>query len=53
MKMVQVRDHGTHATATFADGSTVSADVVIGPTGPARSPGVRPGLHGDRRYAAM
>ncbi len=33
MKMVEVRDGGDHATATFADGTTVSADVIIGADG--------------------
>jgi FAD-dependent urate hydroxylase len=33
MKMVGVRDGGDAATATFSDGTTVSADVVIGADG--------------------
>lgn len=33
MRMVEVRDDGDRATATFADGTTVSADVVIGADG--------------------
>ena len=33
MKMVEVRDAGDHATATFADGTTVGADVIIGADG--------------------